>query len=99
MQLRDFSDKVTKLGGTIVVVQREDKLRGEGLKRTAKNTKAEFIYLDDYGKKTTAAYSKDGFSVYIIDAKGFVRNILKGTKTKRPDAEKIVARLAEIKKS
>jgi len=98
VQLRKVSEQIKKLNATVVVVQREDKLRAEGLKKTASNTKADFVFLDDYGSKATAGYSSGAFSVYIIDASGFLRYILAGTKTNRPSADKVVARLGELKK-
>jgi peroxiredoxin len=98
VQLRKASDQIKKLNATVVVVQREDKLRGEGLKKTASNTKTDFVFLDDFGSKATPNYSSGSFSVYIIDADGFLRNILAGTKTNRPSADKVVARLGEIQK-
>ncbi len=98
VQLRKVSDQITKLNATVVVVQREDKLRREGLKKTAENTKTDFVYLDDYGSKATANYGSGAFNVYIIDSGGFLRNILAGTKTNRPSAEKVVARLNELNK-
>jgi peroxiredoxin len=96
IELRKAGDDLKRLGATVVVVQREDKLRGEGLKRTAASTKAEFVFLDDLDAKKTADYSKGSYSTYIIDSEGFVRHILAGTKTNRPSAENIVARLGEI---
>lgn len=93
-----MNDQIKKLGGTVVVVQREDKLRAEGLKRTAKATKAEFVFLDDLGSKATSDYSKGSFSTYIIDKDGFVKHALSGTKTNRPSADKVIARLSEIQK-
>ena len=97
VQLRDAKDKIKKLGGTIVVVQREDKLRGDGLKRTIENTKTDFVFLDDLNAKATANYSQGAFKTYIIDGNGFVRFVIDGTKTKRPEAAKIIARLGELK--
>jgi peroxiredoxin len=98
VQLRKASEQIKKLGGTVVVVQREDKLRTEGLKRTIAATKTDFVFLDDLDAKTTADYSKGSYSVYIIDDAGFVRSIIAGTKTKRPEAAKVVARLGEVGK-
>ena len=86
------------LNATVVVVQREDKLKGEGLKRTANKTKVDFVLLDDHGGKATNQYSQGSFTTYIIDKNGFTRFVLGGTKTKRPDAAKVVARLGELKK-
>ena len=98
VELRKVADQIKKLDAVVVVVQREDKLRGEGLKRTANNTKTDFIFLDDFGGKATPNYSSGAFNVYIIDSGGFLRNILTGTKTNRSSADKVVARLNELKK-
>lgn len=96
VQLRGVADKIEQLGAKVVVVQREDKLRGDGLKRTASGTKVPFLLLDDFGSKNTAGYSQGSFTTYLIDSKGVVRKILSGTKTKRPPSEAIVAGLKEI---
>jgi peroxiredoxin len=98
VQLRKASDQIKKLNAQVVVIQREDKLRIEGLKRTADNTKTDFLFLDDFGSKATSSYSSGAYNVYIVDSGGFLRNILTGTKTNRPTAEKVVARLGELKK-
>ena len=98
VQLRKSNDQLKKLNATVVVVQREDKLRGAGLKKTAKSTKTDFVLLDDYGSKATAPYSSGAFNVYIIDSAGLLRFQLDGTKTNRASPEKIVARLNELKK-
>ena len=96
--MRKNGDKLQKLGATVVVVQREDKLRAEGLKRTADKTKVPFVLLDDLDSRATLQYSKGSFATYVIDSRGFIRFILNGTKTKRPDAAKILARLGELSK-
>lgn len=84
-------------GGQIVAVFRENKEGLEGLKKVRKASKAEFLLLDDPEKQQTKAYSPEGYAAYVIDQQGIIRGVFDGTKTGRPDAEKLLAAVKSLK--
>jgi peroxiredoxin len=92
-QLKDLSnhyEDISKAGGEVIVVFREEKDGPEGLKKSQKTASAEFPLLLDLGAKETADYSTTGFTTYIIGKDGTVETILAGKKTKRPSAHDII---------
>ena len=92
-QLKDLSnhyEDISKAGGEVIVVFREEREGVEGLIKSQKTANAEFPLLLDLGAKETADYSTTGFTTYIIGKDGTVETILAGKKTKRPSAEAIL---------
>lgn len=81
----------------IVVVFREEQDGVAGLKRSQKTTGARFPLLVDLDAKQTGRYSRDEFATYVIDRRGIIRAKLSGTKTVRPTAEDILAKLDELR--
>jgi len=95
-QLKDLQKhyaEITKAGGEVIVVFREERDGVEGLEKSQKAANAEFPLLLDLGAKATPDYSTTGYTTYIIDKEGKVKKILAGTKPKRPKAEAIIAAL------
>lgn len=91
--LQENYEDISKAGGEVIVVFREERDGVEGLMKSKKVAGAEFPLLLDLGAKNTADYSTSGFTTYIIDQEGKVKKILAGTKPKRPKAEAIIAAL------
>jgi peroxiredoxin len=95
-QLKDLQkhyQEITKAGGEVIVVFREEQDGLEGLKESQKAATAEFPLLLDLGAKATPDYSTTGYTTYIIDKEGNVKKILAGTKRARPKTEAIIAAL------
>ncbi|MBD3674700.1 MAG: redoxin domain-containing protein [Planctomycetaceae bacterium] len=95
-QLKDLSkhyDDITKAGGEVIVVFREERDGVKGLKKSQQAASSEFPLLLDLGAKATPEYSTTGFTTYIIGKDGTVETILSGKKTNRPKAEAIIAAL------
>ncbi|MCH5375407.1 MAG: peroxiredoxin family protein, partial [Planctomycetes bacterium] len=95
-QLKDLQNhykEISKAGGEVIVVFREEQDGVEGLKESQKVASAEFPLLLDLGAKATADYGTTGYTTYIIDKAGNVKKILSGQKRDRPKAEEIIAAL------
>ncbi|MDG2388966.1 MAG: peroxiredoxin family protein [Planctomycetaceae bacterium] len=92
-QLKELSnhyEDISKAGGEVIVVFREDKDGAEGLKKSQKTGATKFPLLLDLGAKEIADYSTTGYTTYIIGKDGTVENILAGKKSKRPSAHAII---------
>lgn len=95
--LQKRSAEFDAAGAQIVAVFRENKEGVEGLKKVRKASKAEFLLLDDPDKQQTKAYSPEGFAAYVVDSQGIIRGVFDGTKTGRPDPDKLLAAVKELK--
>ena len=80
-----------------MAIFREEQDGKAGLKQSQQRTKAEFPLVLDKDSVQTRAYSQESFNTYVIGRQGRIQAMLKGTKTKRPDAKQILSALAELK--
>ena len=95
-QLKDLSkhySEISKAGGEVIVVFREERDGVAGLKKSQQTGSTEFPLLLDLGAKNTPAYSTTGFTTYIINKKGKIETILNGVKKNRPKSEAIIEAL------
>jgi len=95
--LQKRSAEFDAAGAQIVAVFRENKEGVEGLKKVRQASKAEFLLLDDPEKQQTQAYSPEGFAAYVVDTQGIIRGVFDGTKTGRPDPDKLLAVVKDLK--
>ena len=77
----------------IIIVFREEKDGPDGLLKSQQISGAKFPLLLDLDKKSSGDYSTTGFTTYIIGKNGNVKEILAGTKPKRPKSEAILKAL------
>lgn len=96
MQLQQSSAAFKAIGIDILSVHREEKEGTAGLDKTAKKTAATYHLTTDPGKKSTAAYSTEGFDSYLIHKNGTVLAILEGIKFDRPTAAEILAKARQL---
>ena len=96
MQLQESVANLNALGIDILSVHREEKLGAAGLAKTAKKSGATYHLSTDFGNKSTAAYSANGFDTYLIGKDGSVLAIIDGIKFDRPTAKEILAKAREV---
>jgi peroxiredoxin len=84
-------------GAQVVAVFREDETRVAGMEKVRRSTKAEFLLLTDYEAKLTAPYSPGGYAAYVIDGKGKIHAVVPGTKSGRPDVDKLLEEVRRLK--
>ena len=98
VQLKQKTSEFKKLKAEVVVVFREERKQVDGIKAIQKRRQTKFTLLTDLGARKTKAYSRKRgqFATYLIDKKGVVREIIDGTKAKRPKSELILAALKKL---
>ncbi|MCC9609335.1 peroxiredoxin family protein [Blastopirellula sp. JC732] len=95
-QIKDIQDnyaKIKEAGAEVLVIFREEEDGESGLEQVRKITGAEFPLGLDLTAVQTREYSQDGYSTYVIDAKGSISQVLTGTDPERPLAGKILSAL------
>lgn len=98
VQLNQKAADFKKLNTEVVFVFREERDEVDGLKKIREKRRTKFFLLTDLASQKTAAYSgkRGQYATYILDKKGMVKEILDGTKPKRPGAEPILTILKEM---
>lgn len=86
VQLKRKAADFKKLKAEVVFVFREERGEAKGIAAIQKKRQTKFKFVSDLGAQKTRPYSrkKGQFATYILDKKGTVREILDGTKAKRP---------------
>ncbi len=98
VQLNQKEAEFKKLKTELVFVFREERGEAAGLKAMRKKRRTKYTLLSDLGAKQTAAYSRKRgqFATYVIDKKGVVRDVLDGTKPRRPGSDPIIKLLKKM---
>ena len=98
VQLKQKEAEFKKLKTELVFVFREEKKQVEGLKAIQAKRKTKFTLLTDFGGRKTRGYSrkKGQFATYVIDKKRILRDVLDGTKPKRPNVDLILKAVRKL---
>ena len=98
VQLNQKEAEFKKLKTELVFVFREERGEAAGLKAMREKRKTKYTLLSDLGARQTAAYSskRGQFATYVIDKKGVVRDVLDGTKPRRPGSDPIIKLLKKM---
>ena len=99
-ELNKNADKFKEMNVEVIAIFRKEAEGIEGLQKVRDKTKVEFTLGLDTPAEKTASYSpgRREFSSYVIDSKGSIQGIIKGSLMKRANSEQLMEILASLNK-